>query len=479
MIYMNKKAVAQLMTAATLSVTFSTIASVNYAVASAAQVTPIQVTIKQASDAAKKAKEATVAVTNAEKALTQTIKVTDKAKQNAKNLVSQAEQNLSQANKNLTQAKISAENAAKAQADAKKALVLADAQDLVNAPLAVANANKLLAAANSALTNANQRLAAANSALTTANSNLDTATTKLSVAENAKNQAIAQAQLMVENADQKVQDATSARDQAQLNAETAANQSLDAQQAVKKAADWSTLERLPIKDKFKALTPLKLTPDIQKLLSKEGVAISGDQVNAQKLDFTQLFLKRKHNVRVSFINEGANYKNQLAYEAFKTNYYSKGMIFENISCNSTKNKCLHGEKDGVLDIGDFVDLGTFEAGTQLNFLLKADGDTTPSRNGDIYGSDPSLNPDGLQHIMAWNVGDYLIMGFEDLRGGGDKDYNDIIFAVDLGKNNYKPTLISEPSATFAILGVGAVGMLKLRRRRQNQKVEQSPKQPTA
>ena len=88
------------------------------------------------------------------------------------------------------------------------------------------------------------------------------------------------------------------------------------------------------------------------------------------------------------------------------------------------NKLLD-EKNAPLEIGDFVDLGLIEGGTQLNFLLRADGaNGTKTRNGDIYGAEASLNADGLQHLMAFAVQaggrDYLMMGFEVLRYGGVK-----------------------------------------------------------
>ena len=208
-----------------------------------------------------------------------------------------------------------------------------------------------------------------------------------------------------------------------------------------------------------------MLPQLQALIQPERVAISADKIQAQKLDFSQLFLKQSHNVRVWFLDEGAGYRNQLAYEAIRGQQYDNGMIFEDVSCLSTRNKCSLGNSDGVLDIGDFVDLGRFQAGTQLNFLIKADGYKNP--NGSIYGSDSLLNPDKLQHLMAWQVGDYLLMGFEDLYNGGDKDYNDVMFVVDFGKDNFKTSSVPEPSATSAMLVLGAVSVLKLRNRRQN------------
>lgn len=222
-----------------------------------------------------------------------------------------------------------------------------------------------------------------------------------------------------------------------------------------------------------------LIPEFQKLVQKERLAIGAQEVAAQRLDADKLFLKHDHEVRVWFINEGAGYRNQLAYEATKGDDYDKGMIFDDVSC---KTGCqLSNGKNAPLDIGDFVDLGLIEGGTQLNFLLKADGaNGAKTRNGDIYGADESLNGDGLQHLMAFDVEaggrNYLLMGFEDLRNGGDLDYNDAVFVVDFGEGNLtdKPgnpkfaqaAKVPEASNMAAIFGITGASLMLRRRRRQ-------------
>lgn len=220
-----------------------------------------------------------------------------------------------------------------------------------------------------------------------------------------------------------------------------------------------------VQDKSQDKTDFQaLIPQFKKLIQNEGKEIPADQIAAKRLDPTQLFLLNDHNVRVWFLDEGAGYRNQLAYEALSDSGYEKGMIFNDISCTFG---CQRGEdKNGVLDIGDFVDIGSIKAGTQLNFLLKADGANANPANGDIYGGNVSLNPDAIQHLMAWQVGDYLMLGFEDLRNGGDKDYNDTIFVMDFGKGNLtnKRRKVPEPGTISALLGVTGAGMwLRCRR----------------
>jgi hypothetical protein len=67
---------------------------------------------------------------------------------------------------------------------------------------------------------------------------------------------------------------------------------------------------------------------------------------------------------------------------------------------------------------------------------------------------------------------YLILGFEDMRGGGDRDYNDVIFAVDIGKTNVKALSGGAEPCTTAILAtfLGA-GWLTARARRRARRNE--------
>jgi Domain of unknown function (DUF4114)/PEP-CTERM motif len=64
--------------------------------------------------------------------------------------------------------------------------------------------------------------------------------------------------------------------------------------------------------------------------------------------------------------------------------------------------------------------------------------------------------------------DMLVIAYEDLWGGGDKDYNDTVFVIDVGKDNARALAgiqsVPEPSGVAALLGIGTIGFMKLRRR---------------
>ncbi|RCJ28157.1 PEP-CTERM domain protein [Nostoc sp. ATCC 43529] len=199
-----------------------------------------------------------------------------------------------------------------------------------------------------------------------------------------------------------------------------------------------------------------------------------------KLDPTKLNLKYDHNVSVYFINEGAGYRNQLAFDAAGTTNKS-GLVFNDISCEG--DGCVGSWGGNALKLGDGVNLGTFTAGTQLDFWLRADGLNRGS-SANIFGTDTASNADGLQHAVAYAYNNYIILAFEDLYGGlhasgidsatgksnegSDRDFNDVIVVLDIGQANVNDLIgatVPEPSVTLSMFALGAVSMFGLLRRR--------------
>jgi Domain of unknown function (DUF4114)/PEP-CTERM motif len=211
----------------------------------------------------------------------------------------------------------------------------------------------------------------------------------------------------------------------------------------------------------------------QQFVNKEGLKVANS--GQFKIDSNKLFLKYGYDVKVSFINEGAGYRNQLAYTA-KGGSNQSGMIFNDISCAMAG--CVSKGAD-TLKLGDTVKLGNIAANTQLDFGLRANGFSRGS-NSYIFGTPDTENADGLQHVVAYTYGSkYLVLGFEDLYGDGtsiqgvhkeksDRDFNDAVFVVDIGEDNVnylKGTKVPEPASVVTLLGLGAAGVLKARRRK--------------
>ena len=80
----------------------------------------------------------------------------------------------------------------------------------------------------------------------------------------------------------------------------------------------------------------------------------------------------------------------------------------------------------------------------------------PNWKLEYFLEDPLLNPDGIQHVAAFAVEDspYLMIGFEDLYMGGDLDFNDLLFAVDIGETN-----IEELKATASLAPEPGLGLM--------------------
>ncbi len=411
----------------------------------------IQETIKEASEAQKAAKAAPGKVKAAKKSFENVKKSANGEINKAKNLKNQAQKELERAEKSVKSAKGTWErNVAKASEKAAQAEKSGKQGQMKQAKIWKQRAEDSRQDYEEAKVKATRK----QEALEQRESNLETVTA-------AQNSRIKTAEMSYKQAQAEQQ------------------QAIQMASSTKKAANgawgnWDTEhtveDYLTDDSGFQALIP-----EFQKLVQEEKLAIGAEEVAAKRLDANKLFLKHDHEMRVWFINEGAGYKNQLAYEATKGDDYEKGMIFDDVSC--TTGCQLSNGKNAPLDIGDFVDLGLIEGGTQLNFLLKADGASKNTRNGDIYGADESLNGDGLQHLMAFEVNaggrEYLMMGFEDLRNGGDLDYNDAVFVVDFGEGNLtdgstkfaQAAKVPEASNMAAIFGVTGAGLMLRRRRR--------------
>ncbi|GAB4365711.1 MAG: hypothetical protein Kow00121_02510 [Elainellaceae cyanobacterium] len=225
--------------------------------------------------------------------------------------------------------------------------------------------------------------------------------------------------------------------------------------------------------KNKATTGFNDAP-FQQFVQRERVALPN--AGLLQLDSSKLSLKYDHDVSVFFINEGASYKNQLAFQATgRTN--TSGLVFNNISSKQS----VLAERNGVLSLGDGVSLGRMTGGTQLDFWLRANG-----LNGgtNIFGTQTESNIDKLQHVVAYAYNNYILLGFEDLYGAlgatgvdpltgkrnerSDRDFNDVVMVVDIGEANVRNlTGVPEPSTALALVGVGVASAFGLRRRRQS------------
>lgn len=216
------------------------------------------------------------------------------------------------------------------------------------------------------------------------------------------------------------------------------------------------------------------------------------------LDMTQLTIAEDHMGRLTFISEGAGFQNSLVM--YKVD--AKGMIgavdvlFANSSAKGSGGDLLPGQS--------FVDV-SLRAGDQIGFMVASNAFGRPTsklltdpkatfelRNaaGEIanvsdkgnltlwhvasngtrtaiqtqYGTNTfhsaanpdngyALNADRFAHTVGRieSADGTIVLGFEDLWNGGDKDFDDIVFRLDVGKSNAR---VLDPNLAYGEAGEG-------------------------
>jgi hypothetical protein len=190
-------------------------------------------------------------------------------------------------------------------------------------------------------------------------------------------------------------------------------------------------------------------PGFQTLTSgslKEGVAFA--QANNNLLDPQRLYFFSAYAPRIYFLSTGGWYTDALGVTIGTatapngkppagTNY----TVFPNANSyysNTDSAKQTNGQRTQFCPLlpGDFVQLPTVNAGQALSlvFMSQLDSNGNPAN---VFYNDPNANADKYQHMVAFFPpnSNYIIVGFEDLYGGGDKDYNDVVIVIDVGATN--------------------------------------------
>jgi Domain of unknown function (DUF4114)/Secretion system C-terminal sorting domain len=154
---------------------------------------------------------------------------------------------------------------------------------------------------------------------------------------------------------------------------------------------------------------------------------------------TDLILDKNADVWVTFVGEGAGYRNVLGFYTYDINNPPTvaptadkiTIIFPNVSAAGS---------GGSLLVGNKVKIGSFTAGTGIGWVLLANawnGTKVTSGLWQLF-SNPNFNPEAKASDRQHNVllkdseNQLVILGFEDIRRdytSCDQDFNDAIFYV--------------------------------------------------
>ncbi|MBO6504455.1 MAG: DUF4114 domain-containing protein [Kordiimonadaceae bacterium] len=190
------------------------------------------------------------------------------------------------------------------------------------------------------------------------------------------------------------------------------------------------------------------------------------------LDPNDLVINGDSEVRAYFVGEGAGYRNSLGVYTGESSEGLNGdaaLIFPDASTSGAYSylDSDYRSRGAPVAPGDFVDLGTYEDGTQLNLFLVSNG---AGGGSNTYYTDTDLNSDGIDHFVMLATPDnpYLLIGTEDLHGGGDEDYNDVVVALEVGVATTRVLMakaVPLPAPVAALLGPVLFGVLLAAKRR--------------
>jgi hypothetical protein len=153
---------------------------------------------------------------------------------------------------------------------------------------------------------------------------------------------------------------------------------------------------------------------------------------------TELKITAEADVWVTFVSEGAGWKNSLGFYTYNltsppqtvNDITNRTIIFPNVSALGS---------GGALQAGSRVKIGHFKANTGIGWFLIADGwkNNEITQGNYILYSNPGFNPESAAAdrfhtvLLNDNSRNKLILGFEDTRRdqGSDNDFNDVLFYI--------------------------------------------------
>lgn len=195
-------------------------------------------------------------------------------------------------------------------------------------------------------------------------------------------------------------------------------------------------------------TPHASETDLSDILTDSGYSQASTmvEVNATQTG-AETFLPIGTNSNITLLIEDAGYRdhNELGIYSFSDNSLTAVIFIGAVDASALPTTLQFGA--GGLEFVNGVSIApTF--GSEFGFYLhNAD-------KGFTWYSETGLNDDGYQHFVGFEENNTIWAGFEDLRGGGDEDFNDLVFKM-TAVTGQSASPIPEPSAAL-VFSIGLI-----------------------
>jgi hypothetical protein len=183
-------------------------------------------------------------------------------------------------------------------------------------------------------------------------------------------------------------------------------------------------------------------------------------------------LEKTGDIAVAFIGADAAYSDDIYYFTAIGNFGDATYLFNN---HSTASGTMADPDDSAIALGEEAIFGIC-----VNRAGDSPGADCASADDYFYTGSGAHNVDGLAHARVWSRTDYetefgaldptlfppeyeYVVGFEDILGGGDRDYNDAVFAI--RGITIAPEPVTMTLLATGLVGLGAAGLVEKRRKR--------------
>jgi hypothetical protein len=200
-------------------------------------------------------------------------------------------------------------------------------------------------------------------------------------------------------------------------------------------------------------TPHASESDLDGILGSAGYSHSASiaDLNANQ-SFAETFVPLGANAEVRLLLEDAGFRNHNELGIYSILDNGRTATLFDASDSAPNLATLVFGATGLEVVNGVAIAAGF--GGEFGFYLKNDDE------GFVWYSETARNGDGYDHFAVFEEGDSLWAGIEDLPGGGDQDFNDLVIRLD----GVASGVVPEPTASL-VFSAGLLVVSQVVRRR--------------